>query len=71
VNSKLSPLNDWTVKDGRANSSDRFNELAERVGEIIRNSAHDLIAGRSDMVGHLVMAQLAHVHGLVPRDTCE
>lgn len=67
MNSKLSPLNDWTVKDGRMNSSDRFEELIERVDEIIRSSGHDLIHGRSRVVAGLIMAQLAHEHGLAPR----
>lgn len=66
---KKSPLNDWTVKDGRANSSDRFEELVRHVDEIILGAGHDLIHGRSDRVANLIMAQLAHVHGLVPRDS--
>lgn len=62
-------MSDWTVKDGRSNNSDTFVELAKFVGEIIRGSAHDLIAGRADRVGQLIMAQLAHVKGLAPKVT--
>lgn len=58
---------DWTIKDGRVNNSDQFEILVERVDELIRGSAHDLIAGRSAIVARLIMAQLAHEHGLAPR----
>lgn len=58
---------DWTIKDGRVNNSDQFETLVERVDELIRGSAHDLIAGRSAIVARLIMAQLAHKHGLAPR----
>lgn len=57
----------WTVgPEGRANTSERYLALSARVGEILRNSAHDLIAGRTDGVGALIMAQLAHKEGLGP-----
>jgi hypothetical protein len=51
---------DWTVKDGRSNSSDTYNHLSAEVGKIIRNSSADLMAGRSDLVGGLIVAHLAH-----------
>ena len=57
---------DWTVKDGRVNNSDQFEDLVKHVDELIRGQAHDLIAGRSEAVARLIMAQLAHVHGLTP-----
>ena len=61
-------LGDWTrdPASGRSNSSVEFERLTEAVGQIIRNAAHDLIAGRSDMVAGLILAQLAHNYGLRP-----
>lgn len=55
---------DWTCKDGRANSSDEYLRLVAEVEQLIRRSAHSLIAGRAQDVAGLIMAQLAHVHGL-------
>jgi hypothetical protein len=66
---------DWTVSRvegesfGRSNSSSRFVELSAAVEAIIRQSAFDLIGGRADRVAGLIMAQLAHKHGLAPRGT--
>jgi hypothetical protein len=60
----------WTCDDeGRSNSSELFEELCTAVTSLIRESAHALIAGRADSVARLIMAQLAHVHGLVPKST--
>ena len=60
---------DWTVdpETGRSNSSQRFNELCVEVERLIRGDAHALIGGRADKTAGLIMAQLAHVHGLAPR----
>ncbi|MGN6106660.1 MAG: hypothetical protein ACTHU0_16255 [Kofleriaceae bacterium] len=59
---------DWTVnrRTGRANSSSEFRAVVDAVEQLIRQSAHDLIAGRAESVAHLIVAQLAHVHGLAP-----
>jgi hypothetical protein len=57
---------DWTAKDGRSNSSELYNFLSAEVGQLIRDSAADLIAGRCELVGGLIMARLAHQYGLVP-----
>lgn len=57
---------DWTMKGGRSNSSDLFVELSDEVGRIIRDSAHALLAGNAQNVGRLIMAHLAHRHGLAP-----
>lgn len=59
---------DWTVNPatGRANDSARFKALAEQVARLIRGDAHTLLTGRADRTAGLIMAQLAHVHGLVP-----
>jgi|HubBroStandDraft_1064217.scaffolds.fasta_scaffold76931_3 hypothetical protein len=59
---------DWTVGDnGRANSSVAFSRIKARIAEIIVNSAHDLLRGNAETVAGLILAQLAHVHGLAPR----
>lgn len=59
---------DWTRDPvtNRSNSSAEFRRLAGEVGALIRESAHDLLAGRTNDVGGLIMAQLAHKHGLRP-----
>lgn len=79
VVSRVEPgLPDWTEgQDGRSNSSVPFITLRAEVGRIIRDSAADLIAGRSDVVAGLILAQLAHRHGLAPtgavepKDSCD
>lgn len=70
--SNLEPLQedgrDWTCDaNGVSNSSAEFVRLSEEVARLIRDSAQSLLAGGSANVGRLVMAQLAHKHGLVPR----
>lgn len=57
---------DWTVdpKTGRSNSSPEFLHLARMVGGLIRNSAQSILAGDVEGVGRLIMAQLAHAHGM-------
>lgn len=46
---------DWTsAADGRSNSSPLFLHLCDEVEELIRSEAR------------LIMAQLAHIHGLAP-----
>lgn len=58
---------DWTQDDeGRSNSSDLFLSLVGEVERLIRNDAHALLNGRVDQTARLVVAQLAHVHGLGP-----
>lgn len=59
---------DWTrdPETGRSNSSPEFERLSKEVGRILRSSAADLIGGRTDEVGRLIMAQLAHVHRFAP-----
>jgi dihydroneopterin aldolase len=67
----VSEESDWTERDGRANSSLKFVNLCTAVEKLIRQSAHDLILGRADRVAGLIMAQLAHVHGLAPKEQQE
>jgi hypothetical protein len=61
---------DWTVdpETGRSNSSPLFQALTDEVARLIRGEAHALLAGRADIAAQLIMAQLAHVHHLVPGD---
>ncbi|GEM_PF-2511530 len=56
---------DWTVdpRTGRANSSKKFNECVQAVSDLIRDDAHFEISVNTAV---LVVAQLAHVHGLAP-----
>jgi hypothetical protein len=58
---------DWTTdRGGRSNSSKRFEKLCDEVEAIIRSDAHSLIGGYAGSTARLIMAQLAHVHGLAP-----
>lgn len=59
---------DWTEKDGRANASDKFNELSDFITRTILESGNTIVAGRVEVVSRLIVAQLAHVHGLAPMD---
>ncbi len=57
---------DWTVdpETGRCNSSQEYLRLKDEIHQIILNSAHDLILGKAENVAGLILAQLAHRHGL-------
>lgn len=59
---------DWTVdpNTGSSNSSPAYENLVAAVSELLRNSAHDLKSGNTESVAILIMAQLAHVHGMAP-----
>lgn len=57
---------EWTISNGRWNTSEEMRELCAVVERLIRDSAHDLIAGRADKVAGLIIAQLAHKHGMAP-----
>lgn len=60
---------DWTRNsDGRSNSSNRFLFLVSEVERLIRNSAHDIVGGHIESVARLIMAQLAHKHGMRPSE---
>ena len=60
-------LDDWTVKDGCANSSDEFERLTREIARLIRDQAHQLLHGNTEAASRLILAQLAHVHGLAPK----
>ena len=58
---------DWTRSEfGRSNSSGLFLRMEKEMSRIIKNSAFDLINGRAEDVGGLIMAQLAHQWKFVP-----
>jgi hypothetical protein len=59
---------DWTVDPvtNRTNSSEKFKLLCDEVDRLIRGEAFNLITGRADKTAVLIMAQLAHKHGLMP-----
>lgn len=60
-------VDDWTVgQSGRSNSSAQFLGLIRAVERIIRSSGHDLIQGRAGTVARVIVATLAHEHGLEP-----
>lgn len=63
---RLPLRDDWTAADGVSNCSALFEDLSYEVAELIRSSAHSLLAGNVNQVGRLIMAQLAHKHGLAP-----
>lgn len=57
----------WTTAEsGWTNASPEFERLCSEVERLIRQDAFSLIAGRADNTARLIMAQLAHVHGLAP-----
>lgn len=60
---------DWTVnpKTHRSNSSPEFQRLVSEVAHLIQDEAHNLLSGRVESAAQLIMAQLAHKHGLAPR----
>jgi hypothetical protein len=61
---------DWTVdpETGRTNSSPLFQGLVDEVARLIRSEAHALLSGRADRAAAMIVAQLAHVHHLAPRE---
>lgn len=61
---------DWTHKDGRSNSSARYLHCVAEVKSLILDSAFTLLQGHADTVAGLIVAQLAHVHGLEPTADC-
>lgn len=65
---KKKPERDWTVDpiSGCANSSRAYVELCGHIERLIRGDASNLIAGQAGRTAGLIMAQLAHVHGLRP-----
>jgi len=59
---------DWTVdpRTGRSNSSNQFVSVCDEVERLVRSEAHALMRGDAASVARLIVANLAHKHGLVP-----
>lgn len=56
---------DWTVgTDGRSNTSLAFEQISTEVERIIRSDAPMLISGHADRTARLIVAHLAHKHGM-------
>jgi hypothetical protein len=65
------PVAEWTVdpETNRSNASPEYLHLVDEVAHVIRESAYFLLDGRPGgvrKIAGLIMAQLAHVHGLAP-----
>ena len=61
-------MSDWTESEnGACNNSDIYLKLVDEVDRLIRNSAFDLIRGKSRCVARLIVSQLAHIHKLSPK----
>ena len=58
---------DWTQDaNGVSNNSRPFLAAVDAVAYLIRNQGHALINGYHTSVARLIVAQLAHKHGLTP-----
>ena len=60
---------DWTVdpETHGSNSSPEFRQLVSEVARLIKGEAHSLLGGQVESAAQLIMAHLAHKHGLAPR----
>lgn len=60
---------DWTVDPdtNRCNSSEQYRYLVDQIEQTILNSANDIVRGRTKTVAGLILATLAHTHGLAPQ----
>lgn len=55
----------WTQdENGTENSSKLFKTLVDEIDRLIRSSAYSLINGQTKDVARLILAQLAHQHGM-------
>lgn len=57
--------------EGRSNSSELFLHLTKEVERIIRGDAFMLLNGGANSTARLIMAQLAHKHGLRPANRAQ
>jgi hypothetical protein len=60
---------DWTMdlETGRSNSSRQYTDLVAEVERLIREGGGSCLSpGWARSTAGLIMAQLAHVHGLAP-----
>ena len=60
---------DWTVDPttGRSNSSPEFLRLVAEITNLINGEAANLMTGKAEDTAILILAQLAHKHGLAPQ----
>lgn len=60
-------MKDWTINRGRTNSSVRFLDLVDDVSSVLRgNGGQCLDAGWCYRMATLIVARMAHLHGLAP-----
>ena len=62
---------DWTLKEGRSNSSPSYLLLGEVIKALILNNGADIVNGSADKVANIILSQLAHLYGLAPTMTYE
>ena len=66
---KLPEYWDWTQNwEGKSNCSPMFENLRSKVEEIIRDNGYALANNDAGGVALIIMANLAHVHHLVPAE---
>ena len=57
----------WSSADGRSNSSELMSELCDVVFELLSSGCGSVISESwRSMTARLIVAQLAHVHGMAP-----
>lgn len=55
----------WTIgPEGRSNTSLAFQQVVAEVERLIRQDAHMLISGHAENTAGLIVAHLAHKHGM-------
>lgn len=59
-------MSDWTEFNGRSNSSVAYYRIASAVADIL---ADHRLEDSVESTARLIVAQLAHVHGLAPTTT--
>lgn len=60
-------MGDWTELRGRSNSSERFLFICNVIESILRDGAGCILSPEwVNGVARLIVAQLAHVHGMGP-----
>lgn len=62
-------MTDWTEKNGRSNTSDRFNQIVEVVSDTIRMGGITLLTQGPKNVANSIVARLAHAYGMAPKDS--
>ena len=61
---------DWTVAPGgRSNASKAYLCLVDDIDRLLRECGFYLVNGQVRQVARLIVARLAHKHGLAPRSS--